>query len=95
MGGGQLLEVTPSPEALPYAPYVLGFCLTLLVRLLSLDSEKLSLCSQGYHPGASCLPSLLLHLRVHPWLAVLSLCLLQLLCALSIPALMAASAFGP
>lgn len=31
--GGQLLKVAPSPEALPYAPYVLGFCLMLLVHL--------------------------------------------------------------
>lgn len=30
---GQLLEVIPSPEALPYAPYVLGFYLMLLVHL--------------------------------------------------------------
>lgn len=27
------MEVTPSPEALPYAPYLLGFCLMLLVHL--------------------------------------------------------------
>lgn len=31
--GGQFLEVTPSPEALPYVPYVLGFCLILLIPL--------------------------------------------------------------
>lgn len=31
--GGQFLEVTPSPEALPYAPCVLGFCLMLLIDL--------------------------------------------------------------
>lgn len=31
--GGVLLKVAPSPEALPYAPYVFDFCLMILVHL--------------------------------------------------------------